>query len=433
MTRTFSHHRMPRSSRAGSVYVLVLATATLLAVGGLSVLTLARLQIRRDAQQRDLDRATVLAESAIHAALGCINATSSWRSQITKAPNPVEIDLGVGTATWIVQESDGSALASAVPAPVRIVGIGSSGGARRVYAVTASPPPEAAYDALRCALHADGRIEVAGPVNSNGVLSSNATISNGSKLVGDIEAAVFENGGQHSGTVLAPAPYKFMPDYRSTTFTHATPISYFALPSGKLSQAVLSPSTNPYGVASLTGIYSISVPSGKSLVISDCRILATLFVDLAANAELKVDGSVCWQPYDSSLPTLVVRGASGSAVLLESDCRNTLSEASAATNFNPPLVPYAGSTDLDTSDRYPSEILGLIDLHGSATLRIGSGQRIFGCVLTRGSVKLDDAFIQSDPALLTFPPTGFTGVPDTLVLERGTWTMTSFDDIAPTK
>lgn len=422
-----------RPALRGSVYILVLATATLLAVGGLSVIMLARLQIQRDAQRRDLERAGVIAESAIQAALGFVNSTSDWRTLLTKATDPAVIELDQGTATWYIQETDGSSFAGGTPAQVRLVGVGTCGQARRVYTVTASPPASGAYDALRCAVHSGGDLFVNGPANINGVVSSNSHLYNEGTMAGNIEALEFTDHGIHSGKVVAPAQYKFMPDFNTSMLSRGITISYGALPSGKISKALLSPTVNTLGLPSLLGVYSITVPAGKRLTISDSRILGTLVVDLVGNAELVVNGAVCWQPSDPSLPTLLVRGGTGSSVLLASDCDTTLYESSLSTNFNPLTVPYSGSVDTDTSDRYPSEITGLIDIAGSATLRIQNGQRVFGCILVRGSVKIDEAYLQADPSLLRYPPTGYTGIPDTLSIDRGTWNIASFDDVLPRK
>jgi hypothetical protein len=410
--------------------VLVLATATLLAVVGMGAIAVTRLQIRRDSSQRDMDKASRLAVSAVHAALGYANNDPSWRGTLEGSKTPSAFDLDSGRAFWAIQEPDGSPLAKRDPAPVRIVALGESGSARRVYSVTASPPAIGTLDALRCALHARGNIATLLTNTVSGVLSSDGSIVNTGTLTANIEAQSFQNRATHSGTIVEPAAEKLLPGASSVLNALAVTIPYSSLSSGDMRNALLTSANNPYGLASAAGVYAISVPGGRTLKIRDCRIKATLLVTLGVGATLDVTTSVLWQPPATNQPSLILDSESGAVVIFESDSSTPLSEGSTGVNFNPLLSPYAASSDTDKTDSYPSELIGLFDLRGPASLTIQNKQRIVGSVVVEGTVRLNQARLVSDPAIFADPPTGYTGQPDRLSIDRGSWKWESYEEFA---
>lgn len=125
---------------------------------------------------------------------------------------------------------------------------------------------------------------------------------------------------------------------------------------------LLSPQNNPFtGVTNSSGIYVLNC-GGKKIHIRNTRIYGTLVV-LNPGAGSKIEGSVCWDPTvvlstDPSVPNLPALVTDGPLeVSLES---TPLSESSVGVNFNPTGSPYAGVTDSDLLDTYPSQISGVL-------------------------------------------------------------------------
>lgn len=128
---------MMRNVRRGSMYVTVLASATLVAVIGLSGLALSRVARRTSEGTSETVTARAYAESAVEMALQAIAASTSWRSGFTHNAWSSEKAIGDGTYAYkLVDEKNGS-LTFDTSAPVRIYGRGKCGNAVRIYSVLA--------------------------------------------------------------------------------------------------------------------------------------------------------------------------------------------------------------------------------------------------------------------------------------------------------
>ena len=92
-------------------------------------------------------------------------------------------------------------------------------------------------------------------------------------------------------------------------------------------------------------------------------------------------------------------------------------------NFNPPDTPYNGSSDVDLSDTYPSEIQGLV--HVTGTLQMGNTVLSAGwCSANRLSPTMRVSCQQSQiiytPSLYTNPPQGYTSAVN-MIPQSGSW------------
>jgi len=139
-----SNHPRHASSRSrrGSIYVFVLATAMLLTIIGMMVLTTSQISARSTYNANDTIEAAVLAESAVDYALQQIANDSNWRSDYTNnvIVTPAQ-NLGHGTITFKLAD-DATPPASTLTVttdPVRIYGIGKIGNTVRVYSMQATP------------------------------------------------------------------------------------------------------------------------------------------------------------------------------------------------------------------------------------------------------------------------------------------------------
>jgi hypothetical protein len=122
------------------MYLAVLMTALIVAVIGLSGLTLSRIQLRSAEGEREIVSARLYAQSAIEMALLAINDDPDWRTTYTHDVWTAARSIGEGTYAWkLVDEKNGD-LAKDPSAPVRLYGLGNAGDALRLYSVLIQEP-----------------------------------------------------------------------------------------------------------------------------------------------------------------------------------------------------------------------------------------------------------------------------------------------------
>lgn len=132
------------SRRAGSAYVLVLATSMIVTVIGISALTAVRLRLRAAELDRSVGAAELDARSAVDMGLFWIGNDPDWR---TNRPNGVwETNKKIGNGTYTLQVTDptDSDLTNSWADPVVVRGTGTQGRARAIYEVTLEPDPPGA-------------------------------------------------------------------------------------------------------------------------------------------------------------------------------------------------------------------------------------------------------------------------------------------------
>ena len=93
-------------------------------------------------------------------------------------------------------------------------------------------------------------------------------------------------------------------------------------------------------------------------------------------------------------------------------------------NFNPAGAAYAGVTDSDTSDSYPSEIVGLVHVKGTVVMEQNALVR--GALISESGALADAVNIRGNssvvhvPTLTTNPPMGYTSAV-TMSAQRGSF------------
>ncbi|HEX8911644.1 MAG TPA: hypothetical protein VF796_04740 [Humisphaera sp.] len=424
-----AHSRPRRRARRGAAYVLVLSLGLVISVIGMGVLLTTRVAVRDATRTGEVDEAAVLAQSAAEWGMAAIANDTNWRTTYTSGTATAERPLGRGYVSFkLVDETDGN-LSNGTNDNVRVYGIGRVGSAKRIYSVSLMPSGPG-LDVLRTAAHSGGAAATSGTVTAaGGPFSSNGsfTVPTGATVTGDVEAASVSLSGTLTGTSKVMAA-KTMPG--ATVFDQyksiATTIAFSSLSSGNLQNAVLSPLTNPYGLLpNAKGVYYVRVPANGTLTIRQCRLVATLVVEVDAGGKVATSGSFLWDPPQADYPALIVKATTGCSVDFGGST-TSLSEATYATNFNPVGTPYpytaSGSADVDTSDSYPSELHGVVHVMGTGfTTTLGSNLKTKGCVIVEGSVTYGGGIsLTSDPTLLTTPPQGYR---DATVLAplTGTW------------
>ena len=159
---------------------------------------------------------------------------------------------------------------------------------------------------------------------------------------------------------------------------------------------VLSPTNNPYGAGNTNaeGIYVIDC-GGKPIVVKDCRIVGTLVLIDQKESDSRIRGSINWEPAvfsdDPSVPNLPIL-LSDKELRFDTSAVD-LNEKLININFNPPGVPYSGSTDSDKTDRYPSILKGIV--YTKKKVFVESDFRIDGVLVGHDNLEFTGASVNA--------------------------------------
>ena len=443
--------RPPHRSR-GTAYVLVLGIALMVTVLGVGSLLAARSQQRATTAATDWEEAGTLAFSATEQAVASLSAQAAasptgWRAAFTSGATAFTAPLGRGAVRWVLKDEVDGNLSADYLRPFRLYGVGTVNAVTRVYSVQVRPAG-APMDVLRTSLHASGNVTLSGqvlagtgplgnvtlPAAGLGVVSSNAAVTIGSMLFGNVEATtVGGTGNPRTGTnttaaAAKPMPATVWPTLVSTYAALATPLTVAANGASNtrtMSGFLLSPAVNPYGATlNAAGIYSLALTSGGTgavtLTLTSARVLGTLLVTAPSGATVNISGPVSWQTTAPNLPALIVSGTGLTVNITGST--TWLSEASSGTNYNPAGSPYAGMTNTTTTDDYPPSIGGVVYVAGSGNvLKLSNTPCVTGTVVCDGTAQVSGpaALVQST---LTYaaPPVGFAKG-DAVAEVPGTW------------
>ena len=406
--------------RQGFLYVAVLVTTVLVAVIGLTSVSVGRLELRIASQSSDLVLAQALARAGVENGVLKLSSDPAWRTTMsvnTELP-VVPISRGGGTITYKFVDADGSLSDDASDA-VEVVGIGRVGDVTVVDSVRLYPTGSA-LTCLESSLCCAGNIQLGLLItlSTNQFVSSNGNINagllgssiNGSaQAVGTISGTV--SGSKVSGITARQLPGSDVFEYYKD---NGTWIDIDSIPSYAITSTVLSPASNPYGTeTNAEGIYVIDC-EGRNLSITNSRIVGTIVL-LNPGSTAHVGNSVRWDPVSPNYPALMV---SGSISLVHGT--SDLNESSLGVNFNPTGTPYDGDEDADTADTYPSEIRGLVYVSGTFKNTLSGGNPIKGVLVCQASQIWSNCSLHYRSTFLTYPPPGFaTGNP--MRISPGSW------------
>lgn len=409
-----------RYRRRGSIYLAVMAYASLMTVIGLSVLLAVRIKWRTAESEIDLRQARLHARSAIELGMWMINDNPNWRTEL---PNGVWFqDRSIGAGTYTVEGTDpnDADLANSVFHPLVLTGTGVKGAARHKTQVTL----EALIKPLGClevALHAGDDLNFATALLiSDQTISANDVIDSvGSTIDGNVEAVKAINGSGYTGTTTTGIDPRTMPTAAAFNYylANGTAIAISSMPANangaRLTQVVLSPTSNPFGAeTNAEGIYVIDC-LGTNLEIKLSRILGTLVL-INPGADSIIRQSVNWEPAIANYPALLVRGS----MIIQLDAAN-LDEAALGVNFNPLGTSYDDDEDAVLDDTYPSVIQGLVYVSEDlATL--GSSAFKGSLVVGRRLYATGTLDLTYQSAAYDNPPPGFIEVPRMQVVD-GSW------------
>ncbi|MGQ0628078.1 MAG: hypothetical protein ACT4PL_08265 [Phycisphaerales bacterium] len=414
---------LPRQSRRGAVYLLVIMTTALVVAMALGGALVDRSERRAREIELQAARARDLAQSAVDIGLQRIFADSAWRTNLPANGQWMTDQLigsaNQGTLTLVASDPADGSITNDPDDGLLLRGSGALGEARQTIEVLL----EARYSPMPCitgALHSGGALSFStgSRVDSALTLSTNSGATAVLAIVtAPVEAASTILGATFTGGISALAGTRAIPDQTvaSTYEGEATTIPFMSIPAAAIRRVVLSPQSNPYGSGNPAGVYLIDC-GGSDLTIRDCRIVGTLIIRNAGAGSV-ITGSVHWEPAQPGYPALIMTRGN----LRINTSASALSEATITTNLNPVGTPFRGVSDADTLDSYPSTLRGLF--YTTGTLAVSGTVTLQGAIVSLGAASISASAtltVTKDQALESTPPVGFRTGP-VMVTAPGTW------------
>jgi hypothetical protein len=395
----------------------------ILTVIGLSTLMVTRVQARGSKGEQDFGQARLIARSAIEVGLFHLATDPDWRTTFSSGVWIATQSLGDGTYSLSGRDPLDNYLPDDESDPLVLEGTANVGQARYVLEVSLSAkvPP---LTCLEVAWHAgeDIVIDAAAVIACDQIISANDVVETTgvADINADVEAVNAITGSVYNQATTTGIEPRSMPDPISV-FDHyianGTAISIAAIPQDSgirvIQRQLITPATNPYGVANIDGIYVIDC-MGAVLRIQDSRIIATLVI-LNPGPGSSVTSAINWAPAQADYPSLLVSGA----FEFSHSASTPLDEAALGVNFNPPGSLVEGLLDLFLDDVYPTTIKGLVYVSGDIVTR--SDPAFEGVVVSGGgSIQRSDLTLSYQSNYLANPPPGFTA-PAVLSIDTGSW------------
>lgn len=405
--------------RRASIYVMVLGTALLVMVLGLSALLNVQVQSAAQSGGADFAQARLLAHAAIDYGMWLTTSDPDWRDKRANGAWIAGMKAGSGTFDLSVVDPNDGDFTDGPTEAVLMTGTGRFGDAACALRVRLRPKATP-LEALRTSVHVASGLVIAtnGRITANGgPVSSNGTIQVVGNISGDAEAADVIKPSRVSGTVTAPAPAKDAPPDTVIDYymARATPIPYMNL----IWKCVISNKRNPFGSLNADGLYSMDT-GGANLDIGGMRLRGTLVIR-TQGGRVRIDPCVLMEPYRADYPVLIVDGN----LEIRMDPSTYLFELTWGTNFNPSGTPYNSQSDADTLDFYPNTIAGLIHVRGNVeiTTNASLSGALLADTMTDFAKQLTMTHIDT---LWTSPPVGYA----TYVLSpvAGSWQRISLPD-----
>ena len=402
--------------RGGFLYVAVLFTTLIVMASVTAALSISTANLRSESDRAHQSAALRLAESEIHRLAALINADSSWRAS---SANNVFSNWSSRTVDgsqadpasqvrYRLMDRDGD-LADEPFDPVQLTvhaKVGSSEAALTVE-MESDPTPfdmldhsVTATDDLQFesggALTCERTVQVADDCKTNswGILTTPQL-----QCSGMVQMAL--RGGQAPASVSLPS-FDVLEQYIAA----GTRISTIGIPrSGSdlvIQDRLLTATDNPFGALDASGIYWLDA-GGSKVVISHCRLKATLAIRNAS--EVEISGGIVWD-YPTKADVIL---AADSPIVFR-DVEGELSEPDRNVNFNPTSSAFRGTlSNGNTNDVYLSGLRGL--LYSTDDLRVGplvqnSHLRIAGSVIARDIWIEGFVVVTSLDEILTDPPLG---------------------------
>jgi len=379
--------------------VLVIGMMAVLALIGLTAVSVSSAGLRSATDTADSRRAAAVALSAIEVGLDDLRSLDR-AAAIGSLPAQVQESVQGQYSYEIVDPADGD-LGDDPSDPAEITGIGESGRARWAETATAVDDPGLPIEPLGATMSVRDRLTIGSGAT---VTARGAPVSTDAEMVlegtidGDAEAGSSRGSGTVTGTFEVPSNLRGIA--RREVFdewaARATDLGF----SGDMAGHILAPGVNSYNSSGTNehGIYVIRT-GGADIEIRRSRVLGTLLIDASDGGTVTLRDEMLIEPARPDAPALMIKGE----VVLDTSS-NDVSES--VRSLNPPGAPYRGVEDLDLDDDMPSVIRGLVYVFGHLTLE-GDGIYRGSILVDGGAAVFGDPVIAHDRMLILSPPLGF--------------------------
>jgi len=405
MTRNLIFHRKP-GGRAGA-YIIVLGSALLVSVIGLSALLAQRIEMRALSADTDSIQARLNARAALEMGLLLTSMHADWR---TSYGNGLWLDdqpLGSGSFSLAASDPEDGDVTDSPEDPVVLTGTGYQGDARHNVQITLTATTEP-LSCLEVPLLSAGTLHLNGcSIKSSSPLASNSAINAWyADVYADVEAVDAVTGSTYHGSTDVAEP-RTMPDDGVFDYylANGTYIDVYSLYYDGFQRWIygdlLSPASNPYGDTNAEGIYVIDCQN-QHVAIGYSRIVGTLVL-LNPGSATQLFEYLTMEPAVENFPVLLVNGN------MTFDVQGAVwAESWFGVSFNPPGTPYDGEEDNDTDDEYPTVVKGLVYVSG--WLDSYNSPLVEGVLLVGGATWIQDQFkVEYGGKYLADPPPGFVG------------------------
>lgn len=418
-----SRSRACSQTRRGSVYLVVLSTATIAAGVAIGTIALAQSTQKSVIADAEWDRACTAAQSGLEVALARMNTDTTWRRSLTSGAPVTGISVGDANVDLVFVDERNGDLRASITEPVRVYARATVGSAVRVGSALIDPiGAGTGLDVLRTAAHSSQDVRNSGATTASlGPVSAQGGMNNSGVLTGDVEARALTNTGKVKGLVTENADAKTMPDggIFQTLAARATPVPLSGS-SVTFSDTVMVAQGIPLlGVSNGEGLYRMTAAAGQTVTFTNMRLKASIVITLSPGATLILKEPLLWEPASAGLPALVIKGDATSNVSFVG-ASGALTE-SLLVNFNPVTAPYNGVSDLDYADSYPSASYGVTHIIGSSVnVTVSSNYAFVGTLISESPISVAQGKFTADAGLVSAPPEGYSSL-GVLRPRRGTY------------
>ena len=371
------------------------------------------LETRASQNRNSVRQAYYCAWTGIDYCLYLSQLYSDWRTRLGAGNWISDFSVGTGTVTVTATDPDDGTVSGDPIGKISFTAAAACGLARRNVVAQAQPPPGPTLKYVLCStsnknLELKKGVSVYGDVRTSGIVNADSDV----KLVGNIytspSAAVTAALVDADTQVIRTEQTVDPPSIDFTWYRSVAQELTLSLSGGRyeISKALLTPSSNPYGLTSPQGLYYID-GKGAEVRIGECYIVGTLII---ANASKVVVRVACFiRPAAKKYPAIISNSD------IEIQIERILKESAAGKDFN---------GDGDTNDQYVSQINGVIYSTKRVTgFQTGTdaGPFYINGAIVADEIKVSDApafHVCYDPDLAQTAVAGFQG--PGLVLVPGT-------------
>lgn len=268
------------SRRQGTIHVLVLLSALIVAAIGLSSLQLLRVQAKTAAGEQDFSQARLHARSAVELGLLKIRQDPFWRRNLGNGNWLTDVAMGAGTATLSAVDPIDNDVKNGDNHPVVLIGTGKQGNAVFMTSVRleVGPPKNSCLEVSLTSGH-DLKISNATLTGNQSICANHNVSASSAQVNADVEAAGSMGGSAYGKSLTSLSATRTLPDPATVLnyyLSQGTTIAYTSLPVWTQTELLTNTGYEnntsdwlAYGSCVLSRSNSTRVSGGWSLLVSN--------------------------------------------------------------------------------------------------------------------------------------------------------------------